>query len=185
MPNPIVNQSPLFESIPVQNSNASPSDSPESRAKVAEWMRGLGGLSPAQRFVDCGCEGRGWLGRCPEGHFLFHSFRCTLRICPRCSFAASRKLADKLTPAIQEKVMAAPLNWSLKHFTFTTNISLLDYTKIVGGVILSSPLLELQKRTKELRAALARMFKDKFIDVEGVGFGVGIEFGDNLMLHFH
>jgi len=162
------------------------------RQRVSEYMKGLGGVMAAQRFYDCGESGRGWVGVCPNGHEVYHTFRCMLRVCPHCSAQASRKLAEKLTPAITQIVLESPARLGLKHITLTTSVSLLDFVQLdANGVINAARLDFLRSIIMMLRGAVVDMFKERFQDeksenfCEGVGFAIGIEFGANLLLHFH
>lgn len=168
------------------NQNTSFVNTPSAdRFQTAAIIEQLGGLSAASRFRDCGESGRGWVGFCPNGHEVYHAFGCMLRICPRCASAASKKLSEKLTPAIQDLVRNSSAALGLKHITLTTNISLLDYMKEINGAWMPAPLDGLRENIKWLRCSAADMFKAKFAGVDGCGWAIGIEFGANLMLHFH
>lgn len=161
------------------------------RSLVANFIAQLGGLSAADRFNDCGEGGRGYVGvcrndGCSAGSNVYHSFRCMLRICPTCASAASHKLAEKLVTPIVLLVRKSPARLGLKHITLTTNICLLDYVKFdKNGRIVSVALDALQIVMQRLRRRAAQMMRKFCEGVEGCGFAIGIEFGSNLMLHFH
>lgn len=165
--------------------NYSPVNLSVDRSLVSEYIAQLGGLAAASRFTDCGEAGRGWVGFCPNGHEVYHSFGCMLRVCPRCASSASKKLSEKLTPAIQDIVRGSSAALSLKHITLTTDICLIDYVKKFNGRLSTSALDVLHQHIQMLRGSVADMVKDKFKETPGTGFAVGIEFGSNLMLHFH
>lgn len=166
--------------------NYSPVNLPSpDRSRISSIIRQLGGLSAASRFTDCGEAGRGYVGYCPNGHEVYHSFGCMLRICPRCGSSASKKLSEKLVPAIQNVVRGSSAALSLKHIVLTTNISLVDYMKEIDGCWLTKPLDALHQTIKFMRGSAADMIKEKFKDTPGTGFAIGVEFGSNFMLHFH
>lgn len=145
----------------------------------------------AARYRQCGDVAKGHVGVCENGHKQFFAYGCMLRNCPRCAARRSRELSEKLTPALLRKVSESSGRYSVKHIILGTDISLLDYMKIkmIGGEpsIVSSKLAELSSLIKMLRGAVADMLKDHFLEegLEGCGFAIGVEFGANLILHFH
>lgn len=157
------------------------------RSLVARYMHDLGMLVPAARFEDCEEGGKGWVGMCPDGHEVYHSFCCEQRICPRCAGRRSRNLQEKLVPALLKKCDAAPADFSLKMVTLGSNINLVDYMDLgKDGRLNWAALWALRWQVLRLRDCVAELFRKYKSEGKVLGFAIGVEFGGKAAtLHFH
>ena len=147
------------------------------RVKVGLHLSEGGDIAAANRFVDCGTPGKGWVGTCatdPTHTEVYHPFSCMLRICPTCAGRRAAQLAAAVEEPIEDLVNSSPPGYSLKHVIFTTSVEL------------TSNVDDLRAVVKLYRIGVREIIQSMFPRDKKMGGLIGAEFGENgRKLHFH